>query len=70
MSRASSFASNISLNVGLASARPVRIPKVLTDLHLVSDIDLHLQGTLASPVAVGNIYFQAVTPSFAVIVTR
>jgi len=57
VSRPSSFASSISLNVGLASARPVRIET--HDLRLVSDIDLHLQGTLASPVAVGNIYFRS-----------
>jgi translocation and assembly module TamB len=57
VSRPSSFASSISLNVGLASARPVRIET--HDLRLVSDIDLHLQGTLANPVAVGNIYFRS-----------
>lgn len=57
VSRPSSFASSISLNVGLASARPVRIET--RDLRLVSDIDLHLQGTLANPVAVGNIYLRS-----------
>lgn len=57
VSRPSSFASSISLNVGLASARPVRIET--HDLRLVSDIDLHLQGTLANPVAVGNIYLRS-----------
>ncbi len=57
VSRPSSFASGISLNVGLASARPVRIET--HDLRLVSDIDLHLQGTLANPVAVGNIYLRS-----------
>jgi len=29
------------------------------DLRLVSDVDLHLQGTLANPVAVGNIYLRS-----------
>lgn len=57
VSRPSGFASTISLNVGLASARPVRIET--HDLRLVSDIDLHLQGTLANPVAVGNIYLRS-----------
>ncbi len=57
VSRPSNFASSISLNVGLASTRPVRIET--HDLRLVSDIDLHLQGTLANPVAVGNIYFRS-----------
>ena len=57
VSRPSGFASGISLNVSLASARPVRIES--HDLRLVSDIDLHLQGTLANPVAVGNIYLRS-----------
>lgn len=57
VSRPSSFASSISLNVDLASARPVRIET--HDLRLVSDIEMHLQGTLANPVAVGNIYLRS-----------
>jgi len=57
VSHPSSFASSISLNVSLASARPVRIET--HDLRLVSDVDLHLQGTLANPVAVGNIYLRS-----------
>ena len=52
-----SFASSISLNVTLASARPVRVET--HDLRLVSDIELQLQGTLANPVAVGNIYLRS-----------
>lgn len=54
---ASSFASHISLNVHLASMRPVRIET--RNLRLVSDIDLRLQGTLANPVVVGNIYLRS-----------
>ena len=57
LSRPSGFASSISLNVSLASARPVRIET--HDLRMVSDVDLHLQGTLANPVAVGNIYLRS-----------
>jgi translocation and assembly module TamB len=57
VSRSSTFASSINLNVSLASARPVRIES--HDLRLVSDIDLHLQGTLANPVVVGNIYLRS-----------
>jgi translocation and assembly module TamB len=56
VSRSSTFASAISLNVSLASARPVRIET--HDLRFVSDIDLHVQGTLANPVVVGNIYLR------------
>ena len=40
--------------MGLASLRPVRVET--QDLRLVSDIDLHVQGTLANPVVVGNVY--------------
>ena len=57
VSRSSTFASTISLNVSLASVRPVRIET--HDLRLVSDIDLHVQGTLANPVVVGNIYLRS-----------
>jgi translocation and assembly module TamB len=57
VSRSPTFASGISLNVSLASARPVRIET--HDLRLVSDIDLHVQGTLANPVVVGNIYLRS-----------
>lgn len=53
----SAFASSISLNVGLASLRPVRVET--HDLRLVSDIDLHVQGTLANPVVVGNVYLRS-----------
>ncbi len=53
----SSYASRISLNVRLASLRPVRIET--HNLRLVSDIDMRLQGTLANPVAVGNIYLRS-----------
>jgi translocation and assembly module TamB len=55
--RSSNFASRISLNVSLASARPVRIET--HDLRLVADIEMQLQGTLANPVAVGNIYLRS-----------
>jgi translocation and assembly module TamB len=57
VSRSATFASAISLNVSLASVRPVRIET--HDLRLVSDIDLHVQGTLANPVVVGNIYLRS-----------
>ncbi len=53
----SPFASHINLNVRLASLRPVRIET--HNLRLVSDIDIRLQGTLANPVAVGNIYLRS-----------
>ncbi len=53
----SPFASNVNLNVNLSSLRPVRIET--HDLSLVSDIELHLQGTLANPVAVGNVYLRS-----------
>lgn len=53
----SSIASHINLNVSLASVRPVRIES--RDLRVVTDIDLQLQGTLANPVAVGNIYLRS-----------
>ncbi|HEX5412659.1 MAG TPA: translocation/assembly module TamB domain-containing protein [Terriglobia bacterium] len=56
VSSPSPFASSISLNVGLASVRPVRIET--HDLRLVSDIDLRVQGTVANPVVVGNIYLR------------
>ncbi len=52
-----SFGSSINLNVALASARPVPIES--HDLRVVSDIDLQVQGTLANPVAVGNIYLRS-----------
>jgi len=58
----SSFAAGINLNVNLASVRPVRIET--HDISLVSDIELHLQGTLANPVAVGNIYLRSGTAIF------
>ena len=57
VSAPSSFASGINLNVNLTSLRPVRIET--HDLRLVSDIELHLQGTLANPVAMGNIYLRS-----------
>lgn len=57
VSRPSPFASSISLNVSLSSLRPVRIET--RDLRLVSDIDLHVQGTLANPVVVGNVYLRS-----------
>lgn len=57
VSHPSSFASSVSVNVGIASLRPVRIEA--HDLRLVSDIDLHVQGTLANPVVVGNIYLRS-----------
>ena len=53
----SAFTSGISINVHLASIRPVRIET--RNIRLVSDIDLHLQGTLANPVAVGNVYLRS-----------
>ena len=51
------FASSINLNVTVASVRPVRIES--HDLRVVSDIDLQVQGTLANPVAIGNIYLRS-----------
>jgi len=57
VSAPSPFTSGISLNVHLASIRPVRIET--RNLRLVSDIDLRLQGTLANPVAVGTIYLRS-----------
>ncbi len=51
------FASRISLNVRIASARPVRVET--HDLRLVSDIDTHLQGTLSEPVVVGTVYLRS-----------
>ena len=53
----SPFASSVNVNVNLSSFRPVRIET--HDLSLVSDIELHLQGTLANPVAVGNVYLRS-----------
>jgi translocation and assembly module TamB len=52
-----SFGSSINLNVTLASVRPVRIES--RDLRVVSDIELQVQGTLANPVATGNIYIRS-----------
>lgn len=52
----SPFTSSINLNVHVASIRPVRIET--HNLRLVTDIDLQLQGTLANPVAVGNVYLR------------
>jgi len=51
------FASRISLNVRVASARPVRIET--HNLRLTSDVDTRLQGTLADPVVVGNVYLRS-----------
>ena len=53
----SRFASSVNLNVSLASLRPVRIET--RDLRLVSDIQLQVQGTLANPVIVGNVYLRS-----------
>lgn len=57
LSVSSPFTSGINLNVHLSSIRPVRIET--HDLRVVTDIDLHLQGTLANPVAVGNVYLRS-----------
>lgn len=48
------LASNIRLNVQVGSAPAVRLET--RDLRLVADIDLRIQGTLASPVEVGTIH--------------
>lgn len=50
----SPLASNIRLNVQVGSAPAVRLET--RDLRLVADIDLRIQGTLASPVEVGTIH--------------
>ncbi|MEJ2006556.1 MAG: translocation/assembly module TamB domain-containing protein [Acidobacteriota bacterium] len=57
VSASSPLTSGISLNVHLASIRPVRIET--RNLRLVSEVDLHMQGTLANPVAVGTIYLRS-----------
>jgi translocation and assembly module TamB len=49
----SPVADSVRLNVQVFSAPTVRLET--QDLRLVADIDLHLQGTLASPVVVGSI---------------
>lgn len=51
------FTSRISLNVRFSSARPV--PLETHNLRLLSDIDTRLQGTLADPVVVGNVYLRS-----------
>jgi translocation and assembly module TamB len=53
----SHFASSVNLNVGLTSVRPVRIET--RDLRLVSDIQLQVEGTLANPVIVGNVFLRS-----------
>jgi translocation and assembly module TamB len=50
----SPVASRIRLGVRVSSAPPVRIES--QDLRLVADVDLRLQGTLASPAQVGTIH--------------
>ncbi len=50
----SPFASNIRLNVQVGSSPAVRLET--RDLRLVADVDLRIQGTLASPVEVGTIH--------------
>ncbi|MBZ5563548.1 MAG: translocation/assembly module TamB [Acidobacteriia bacterium] len=54
-SAASPLGSRIRLNVRVTSSPPVRLES--HDLRLVADIDLRLQGTLASPVELGTIHF-------------
>ena len=51
------FASKISINVRVASARPVRLET--HDLHLVADLDTRVQSTLARPVVIGNVYLRS-----------
>jgi translocation and assembly module TamB len=50
----SPLASNMHLSIRVTSAPPVRLET--RDLHLVADVDLRLQGTLANPVEVGTIH--------------
>jgi translocation and assembly module TamB len=52
---ASPLASKIRLNVHVTSAPPVRVET--PDLRLVGDIDLRLQGSLATPAQAGSIHF-------------
>jgi translocation and assembly module TamB len=54
MGVASPLASRIGVDVRVSSSPPVRIES--QDLHLVADVDLRLQGTLADPVEVGTIH--------------
>jgi translocation and assembly module TamB len=50
----SPLASKIRLNVRVTSAPPVQVQT--SNLRLVGDIDIRMQGTLASPVQVGSIH--------------
>ena len=52
----SPLASKIRLNVQVNSAPPARIET--RDMRMLADLDLRLQGTLASPVALGIIHFR------------
>ncbi len=54
---ASPLASMIRLNVQVNSASSLRLET--RDLILLADLDLRIQGTLASPVGVGLIHFQS-----------
>ncbi len=54
-SAASPLGSRIRLSLRVTSSPPVRLES--HDLRLVADIDLRLQGTLASPVELGTIHF-------------
>ncbi len=53
----SPFASRAQLNVQVSSTPPIRLDT--PDFRLVADIDLRLQGTLASPVEVGTVHFRS-----------
>jgi translocation and assembly module TamB len=49
-----SLASRIRLNIRVSSPQGVRLET--RDVHLAADVDLHLRGTLANPVALGDIH--------------
>ncbi len=51
---APSLASRIGLNIRVSSPQGVRLET--RDVHLVADVDLHIQGTLADPVALGDVH--------------
>jgi translocation and assembly module TamB len=51
----SPLAAKIRLDIRVTSAPPIRLE--LPDLHVVGDLDVRLQGTLANPVQVGAIHF-------------
>lgn len=52
---ASPLADSVRLNVRVSSPTPVRLQ--VQDMRLTSDVDVHLQGSLANPVEVGAVHF-------------